>query len=151
MPCRLMITLMTAFTIALAACNGPSQEADKTEIRDLLERFLEGASESDAEIHDRFWSEDLIYTSSSGERYGKAAIMEGLENGDTPDPDEPSPVYSAEEVEINVYGDTAVLAFKLVADTGPNERDEFWNTGTLVRQDEAWRTVAWQATRIGVD
>lgn len=148
MPCRLTIALITVFTLALAACNGPDPEADKTEIRDLLDRFLEGASENDVEMHDRFWSEDLIYTSSSGERYGKSSIMAGLENGDTPDPDEPAPVYSAEEVEINLYGDTAVLAFKLVAEMGPNERDEFWNTGTLIRQDETWRTVAWQATRL---
>ena len=148
MPHRITIALMAIITITLAGCNEPDQQADKAEIRDLLDQFLEGASENDAEIHSRFWSEDLIYTSSAGERFGKASIMEGLENGDATESDEPTPVYSAEEVQINLYGDTVVLAFKLVAETGADERDEFWNTGTLIRLDDEWRTIAWQATQI---
>ncbi len=145
---RITIILMSLIMIPINACNSPDENTDKAEIRDLLDRFLEGASENDAEMHDRFWSDDLIYTSSAGERYGKSTIMEGMENGDSPEPDEPTPAYSAEEVQINLYGDTAVLAFKLVAEIEPDERDEFWNTGSLVRQDGEWRTVAWQATQI---
>ncbi len=148
MSCRITIFLITIIALTATACNSPDQEADKAEIRELLDRFLEGASTNDAEMHDRFWSDDLIYTSSAGERYGKSTIMEGMENGSQPDLDEPTPAYSAEEVQINLYGDTAVLAFKLVAETEADDRDEFWNTGTLVRQDGEWRTVAWQATKI---
>ena len=45
------------------------------ELTKLLEDFLAGASRNDAEMHDRFWAEDLIYTGSAGRRVGKADIL----------------------------------------------------------------------------
>ncbi|MDT8321430.1 MAG: hypothetical protein RQ826_12975, partial [Xanthomonadales bacterium] len=37
-----------------------------------------GASVNDVEMHARFWAEDLVYTSSAGERRGKSEIMASL-------------------------------------------------------------------------
>ncbi len=41
----------------------------------LLQDFLAGAGRNDAEVHERFWADDLIYTTSKGERKDKAAIL----------------------------------------------------------------------------
>ena len=88
----------------------------------------------------------MAATSSRGTRTTKAAILASF---DSVDEDLPAPVYSAEDVKLNRYGDTAVVAFKLVA-TPPNDSpvDYYFNTGTFVKRDGEWRVVAWQATRI---
>lgn len=112
----------------------------------LLNEFLAGASRNDATAHERFWAEQLIYTSSSGARFGKADILEGMEE------EEPGPetVYSAEDIRIQQYGDTAVVAFKLLGQVQEGDRElmQFFNTGTFVKAGGEWRAVAWQATRI---
>ena len=112
----------------------------------LLNEFLAGASRNDATAHERFWAEQLIYTSSSGARFGKADILEGMEE------EEPGPetVYSAEDIRIQQYGDTAVVAFKLLGQVQEGDRElmQFFNTGTYVKAGGEWRAVAWQATRI---
>lgn len=117
------------------------------ELHDLLDRFLAGASTNDVEMHDRFWTEDLIYTSSAGQRFGKAEIMAGLTE---PPPDDiDPPVYSSENVAIRIFGDIAVITFRLVAaDPAGNRSAEFFNTGVFERRDGQWKAFTWQATRI---
>jgi ketosteroid isomerase-like protein len=112
----------------------------------LLQAFLAGASKNDATAHDRFWSEDLVYTSSAGARFGKAEIMSGLESANDEDP----AVYSAEDIRIQQFGDTAVVTFRLVATPmkAAGEVTEYFNTGTFVKTSERWQAVAWQATKI---
>ncbi|MDX1642279.1 MAG: nuclear transport factor 2 family protein [Balneolaceae bacterium] len=131
-----------------------AQEMDeKASLENLLDKFLNCASVNDAEIHERFWAEDLIYTSSNGERVTKQDIMAVLEtNGNLMSSETPD--YHAEETQIKLLGDVAVVAFKLVAvsdsQRGP-ERMEFYNTGTFQKRDGQWKAVAWQATRIPED
>lgn len=124
---------------------------DKAILEDLLNEFLNGASENDAEMHDRFWAEDLIYTSSNGERVAKQDIMAGLRSSDDETMSSETPEYHAEETQIRLFDDIAVIAFKLVAVTdaaGEPGRMEFYNTGTFQKRDGHWKAVAWQATRI---
>lgn len=123
-------------------------DKDKQILSELLDEFLAGASVNDAEIHDRFWAEDLIYTGSAGTRTTKSEIMEELKNQTANESDE-MPVYHAEDLQINLYGKTAVTAFRLVAtfESGPNDM-QFYNTGTFVKRNDQWKAVAWQATRI---
>jgi ketosteroid isomerase-like protein len=131
-----------------------AQETNEKEIlRNLLDEFLDGASQNDADMHDRFWAEDLIYTSSNGERVTKQTIMDGLID-DSQNMNQQMPQYHAEESQIQLFDDIAVLAFKLVAVTlgsGGEERLEFYNTGTFQKRDGQWKAVAWQATRIPME
>ena len=123
---------------------------DEHALTELLHEFMDGATVNDPDIHNRFWAEDLIYTSSSGERIRKQDILEGLPS----EPVQPSatdPVYSAEDIEIQLYGDTAIVAFRLVAEIDNRNQAEvmnFYNTGTFLKRDGKWQVVAWQATRI---
>jgi ketosteroid isomerase-like protein len=121
---------------------------DRDALAEMLDWFL--ATVTEPATHERFWADDLVYTSSDGSRFGKAAILEGL--GDD-GPVAEGPAYAATEVDIRMYGDTAVLAFRLVASPGgkagsQEERMEYFNTGTFLKRDGEWRAVAWQATRI---
>lgn len=130
---------------------GPAYAEDATdELTGLLNTFLAGASIDSEEAHDRFWAEDLVYTSSSGTRFGKAEIMDGIAESDSTDTDEPATVYSAEQIQVKQYGNTAVVAFRLVGvdQDESSSRIEYFNTGTFLKRNDEWRVVAWQATRI---
>jgi len=123
--------------------------ADQAELARLLERFLDGASVNDARVHDRFWAEDLIYTGSDGRRFGKAEIMASLsdpEAGSEANAPAP-PEYSARDITIRVFGETAVVTFRLLARKDDELVGEYFNTGVFRKRERGWRAVTWQATR----
>ena len=124
--------------------------SDEETLTRMLNEFLAGASVNDIAAHERFWGDDLVYTSSSGHRFGKADIIVRNSPEDEASAQGPSIAYSAEEIRIRLYGDTAVVAFRLIGNVQeePPELLQYFNTGTFVRQDGEWRVVAWQATVI---
>jgi hypothetical protein len=149
--------LRTLFVTAVLVSGQAATASDGDDLTAMLHEFLAGASVGDAAAHDKFWSEDLIYTSSSGTRTNKAEIMEGMQqaadadDADDSDDSGPSVVYTAEEVQVDVYGETGVIAFKLVGTPQGESADDvsyYFNTGTFLKRDGVWKVVAWQATRI---
>ncbi|MBF8247296.1 MAG: nuclear transport factor 2 family protein [Bacteroidetes bacterium] len=121
------------------------------ELTALLNEFLAGASRNDAAIHDRFWADDLIYTGSAGRRIGKADIMRDLQKAPAPKPGDPTTVYTAEDVRIQQYGETAIVAFRLVGTTQKADTTQvakYFNTGTFLKRSGKWQVVSWQATKI---
>lgn len=146
---RLFVSLLAGLALCgpgVARGDDPAPAAQ--ELTALLRDFLAGASRNDAAAHERFWADELVYTSSAGERTNKAEILAGLQAG--PDPAEEPVVYSAEDIRIRQYGDMAVVAFRLVgtpAGTVKGTPKHYLNTGTFLRRDGEWRAVAWQATR----
>ncbi len=127
----------------------PAQGGEE-ELERLLDEFLAGASVNDAQIHDRFWAEDLVYTSSDGQRFGKDQIMQGLAEADGAEEAEEadSMDYSARDTRIRVFDDTAVVTFELVGKTKSQPPRRFYNTGVFRQHDGKWQAVAWQATRV---
>jgi ketosteroid isomerase-like protein len=122
---------------------------DAAELTKLLQDFLAGAGRNDAAMHERFWAEELIYTSALGRRKGKADIMREVRTESTPKPEEGTTVYTAEEIRIQQYGDTAIVAFRLVATTdkgGTKTVANYLNTGTFLKRNGKWQAVGWQAT-----
>lgn len=132
----------------------PVQAADDAaQLTDMLNEFLAGASINDPAAHERFWADDLIYTTSGGKRVSKADIMSDLTSPSESTGDEPETVYTAEDIRIQQYGDTAIVAFRLVGTprgdaAAPPQVQEYFNTGTFLRRDGVWQVVAWQATKI---
>ncbi|MDJ0940944.1 MAG: nuclear transport factor 2 family protein [Woeseiaceae bacterium] len=143
------------FRAALAVCLAlvfaiPATADDRDDLKKRLDEFLYGASRGDADVHESFWAEELVYTSSSGTRTDKSSIVEGMRAAPPSDPDNPAVVYTAEDVDIRVYDDMAVVAFRLVG-TAQDESgvaNEYFNTGTFQKREGRWKAVAWQATRI---
>lgn len=139
-----------------AACSPPASDApssdpseDTEALRTLLDDFLANADAQSA--HERFWADDVVYTSSTGARRGKAEIMAGFQGPETPEPEEAGPSYAGDQVDIRVYGDAAVVAFRLVI-MPPEASGEpvsyNYNTGTFLKRDGLWKAVSWQSTRI---
>ena len=146
-----LISLVTVL-LMLPFAGSAADSSDVDDLTTMLNEFLANAGV--AEVHERFWADDLIYTSSRGTRTTKAEIMAGFtasEQEASEEDDAAGPVYTAEDIQIQVYGDTAVVAFKLVA-TPPDASVvlTYFNTGTFLRRNGKWQVVAWQATAMPV-
>jgi hypothetical protein len=149
---KIMTRFATLMCIVILGV-GPALASDTDELRTLLQEFLAGSGTKEA--HAKFWSDDLVYTSSAGLRFGKAEIMAGFEDsgsGDEAGDDEPAMIYSGEDIDIRLYGDTAIVAFKLVGTPTDKAPDKdvlyYFNTGTFLKRDGVWKVIAWQATKI---
>jgi ketosteroid isomerase-like protein len=148
---RFLLSFVLLLSIACGVC---AQTAPATaELTKLLQDFLAGAGRNDIAMHERFWADDLIYTSAKGRRKGKADILRELreEAKATPTPGEETVIYTAEEIRIQQYGDTAIVAFRLVATTnkaGTKTVANYFNTGTFLKRNGKWQAVGWQATAI---
>lgn len=146
---RLLLSTVALLILKSAVCaqNAP----DAAELTKLLHDFLAGASRNDAAMHDRFWADDVIYTSALGVRRGKAEIMQSARSDAPPKPEEGTTVYTAEDIRIQQYGDSAIVAFRLVATmdkAGAKEVANYLNTGTFVKRGGKWQAVGWQATKM---
>jgi ketosteroid isomerase-like protein len=145
-------TISSAFLLLLFTSSAFAQAApDAAELTKLLNEFLAGASRNDAAIHDRFWADDLIYTRSAGRRVSKAEVMHDVRSAPAPKPTDPKTIYTAEDIRIQQYGNTAVVAFRLVATTetgGAKYVANLLNSGTFVKRDGKWQVVNWQSTRM---
>ncbi len=144
-----MLTVVCLLLMTSSFGFAQSPAPDAAELTRLLNEFLTRVN--DPAMHDRFWAEDLIYTGSSGRRVGKADIMRDMRSAPAPKPDDPKSVYTAEEVKIQQYGTTAIVAFRLVSTTtidGKTEVSKYLNTGTFLKRDGKWQVVGWQATKV---
>jgi len=142
----LLAILVFSFVVTVPAQRAPAA----AELTKLLNDFLAGAATNDAAMHDRFWADDLIYTGSSGRRRGKAEIMKDVRSAPPPKAGDPKTTYTAEEIRIQQYGNTAIVAFRLVATTekdGKTEVANYLNSGTFLKRKGKWQVVSWQATK----
>ncbi|HEY3663560.1 MAG TPA: nuclear transport factor 2 family protein [Chthoniobacterales bacterium] len=148
-----MKSFLTALLIGtlLGGLHAETPAADAPELTKLLREFLAGAGRNDAAIHERFWADDLIYTTSKGERKDKAAIMKEVRSEAPAKPGDETTVFTAEDIRIHQYGETAIVAFRLVGTTdkdGKKTINKYLNTGTFLKRNGQWQAVAWQATII---
>lgn len=149
----LLLLLSTSLVLADPSASPSATAPDGDSLKQLLKEFLDGAGRNDLAVHERFWADELVYTSSSGKRLGKADILRDMkaEAAAQKKTDEGETTYSAEDVRVMQYGNTAVVAFRLVATTKKESTTEvanYFNTGTFVKRDNKWQAVAWQATKI---
>lgn len=138
-------------TVLLLASAALAQAPAEAQLKTLLNDFLAAASHSpvsaaDKQMFDRFFADDVIYTRSSGAVISKADIMKSLD--EPADPKAPQASFSAEDVTVRQFGNTAVVTFRLVQKLGDGTTNSYRNTGTFVRRDKRWQAVAWQATKV---
>lgn len=150
---RIVSVAIVVIVLALGAHaqTTPAVAPDAGELTKLLTEFLAGASRNDAAVHDRFWAEDVIYTGSAGRRRGKAEIMRDVRAAPAHKPGDPQTTFSAEDIRIQQYGNTAIVAFRLVGATERNGRTDvanFLNSGTFLKRKGKWQVVNWQATKM---
>ena len=141
--------IRTLLALSLAA-TAHAVAPDSAALHTLLVQFLDGAGRDDVAIHERFWADDLIYTGSGGRRVGKAQIMADVRSAPAPRPEDPVTRYGAEDVRIQQYGNSAIVAFELVATTTKAESTSvarYLNTGFFLKRGGRWQAAGWQATK----
>jgi ketosteroid isomerase-like protein len=135
---------------SVAATVTRTQTSGTQEVTSLLREFIAGAGSGDRAIFEKFFADDVIYTRATGVVITKASIMESL--GRPAPASEGKSAYSAEDITVHEYGDTVIVAFRLVGRTehadGKVETAHYRNTGTFLRRNGRWQAVAWQATKI---
>ncbi len=129
----------------------PAAERTRAEITTLLTNFLSPEQNPTRAAHERFWADDLVYTSSAGKVTNKAEILASFDEAPAAVAQktaEPEPVYSAEDILVRPYGEMAALTFRLVA-RAPDGTTQFYrNSGTFLRRNGQWQAITWQATRV---
>ena len=149
---RTLVGLLCFFAATLLASAQDNQSASSSEqtkaaITKSLNDFL--TFTGDPAQHDRWWADDLVYTTSAGLVKTKAMIMQAF--ADAAKPGAPKPesraAYSAEDVLVRVYGETAALTFRLVARNADGSVSTYRNSGTLLHRNGKWQVVTWQATK----
>lgn len=146
----LLACITLAFAFSARAADAPDAIPV---IRGLLVDFL--THNSDPARHEKFWADDLIYTSAQGAVRTKPEIMKSVRDAASQSPTaSPSagapaaPVYTAENVAIRPYDGFAALTFRLVARHPDGTVDTYRNSGTLIFRDHRWQVVTWQATKV---
>lgn len=143
------IALLAVLALSPFLASAQPDAPDAAALQALLTEFL--GKVDDPAMHDRFWAEDLVYTRSAGVRIDKAELMKGMRAAPPQKPEDPKSTFTAEDVRVQQYGDTAVVAFRLVGTTSDGKTTEvakFLNTGTFVKRAGKWQAVAWQSTRV---
>jgi ketosteroid isomerase-like protein len=152
-PKAFVLILFFFFALAAVSKGIPRQAQSDSpaagELTAILEQFMQDATHGNAAGFESFFADDVIYTRSAGAVITKADIMRSM-RGAAPNP-APTTTYSAEDITVHQYGDTAIVAFRLVRrdDHGagnPPTLMNYRNTGTFLRRGGHWQAVAWQST-----
>ena len=80
--------------------------------------------------------------------------MRDVRAAPAPKPGDPTTIFSAADIRIQQYGNTAIVAFRLVGTTAKNGTTEvmnYLNSGTFVKRNGKWQVVNWQSTRMPRD
>jgi hypothetical protein len=135
-----------------------STDAARTreEITTMLSSFLTQDVNNSKAGHERFWADDLVYTSSAGAVKSKADILKTFEESPEADkskegassPKEPTSVYTAEEILVRPYGEMAALTFRLVQRNSDGATNYYRNSGTFLLRNGKWQAISWQATKV---
>jgi len=137
--------LLALFAIAALPARAAESSETVAEITQLLNWFLAPENNPRAATHQRFWAEDVVYTSSSGVVRRKAEILASFD-GSERSADEMR--WSAEDVLVRPYNDAAALTFRLVGRAADGKASLYRNSAMFLKRDGEWRAVTWQATRI---
>jgi hypothetical protein len=151
----MLLFALPGLLAAIAAHGGDANPPDagrtRTEIAAMLTTFLTPSVNNSAAGHERFWADDLVYTSSTGAVKGKADIIKSFAEEPKAEPekkDKPGPVFTAEDVLVRPYGDMAALTFRLVEHDPDGKVSYFRNSGTFLLRHGKWQAITWQATRV---
>lgn len=145
---RRYLTILLLSLLISFPSNATDIADDISTLSTLLDEFLAGQTKAH---HQRFWADDLVYTSSSGTRFGKEQIIASYDDENVRQDPTGGVAYSGVDKDIRIYGNIAVVAFKLVAADDDEILQTYFNTGTFIKRDGEWRAVAWQATKIPQD
>ena len=133
----------------------PPTNAPAPRSRRSSTRFLSPEQNPTRAAHERFWADDLVYTSSAGKVTNKAEILKlvrrGAERGAAAKAGENrSRSTPPRTSSCAPDGEVAALTFRLVARAADGSMQHYRNSGTFLFRDGKWQAITWQATKVPV-
>lgn len=149
--CAAIVFLLASFAVGQTTPKAQPSNATR-ELTTMLNQFMRDASSNNRAGFERFFADDVIYTGSNGMVHTKADIMRSVNAPQKANAAEERQDYSAEDIVVRDFGDTAIVAFQLVARThhagGKIEISNYRDTGAFLRRNGRWQAIAWQATKM---
>jgi ketosteroid isomerase-like protein len=140
-----LIVLLIVSPSARAGTPAPLVES---EIRGLESELNAALSKVDAKAIDRLWADDFVFVNPSGRIANKAQRMERLK---PPDPTAPALISTVDDVQIRVYGDSAVAIVRTTwrgSIDGKAIADPYIATHVWVHSAEQWRLASAHVSRV---
>jgi len=116
------------------------------EFRDLDRGWVAAYLQGDTELFDRIWIEGFIFTFPFGQGTNKAQEIANIKCGDLA-----LESLSTDNIKVKVYGQTAVMAGRLMMKGRYKDQDisgQYNYTNVLGKQQDCWRIVASHAAHI---
>jgi ketosteroid isomerase-like protein len=116
------------------------------EFRDLDRGWVAAYLQGDTELFDRIWIESFIFTFPFGQGANKAQEIADIKCGDLT-----FESLSTDNMKVRVYGETAVVAGRLMVNGRYKDRDisgQYNYTNVLGKQQGSWRIVASHAAPV---
>ena len=129
---RFSLFLFLAF-LAIPAIGAEVNSTDEKAVLAAEKAWADAAVAADVNTLDRLFSDDLVYTHSSGKQQTKAQVIDDIKNKRV------NLDYDNETTSLRQYGNVMLVAHK---------RGGTFYTMVWVRQPGGWRLVSRQATRL---
>jgi len=147
-----LITVMALVMIAALVgpskaekARGPSGKTEE-EIQELHNKLIQAQLNSDIAALDLIMADDHIFTNPLGVVQTKAQRLAEIQSGSRK-----LEVFSVTDVQVRVYGDTAVVTSRAMLKgqrQGQDISGQFRGIDVYVKKQGRWQVVAAQATRI---
>ena len=128
-------------------CEGMmSDEAQKEALLEIHHARLKALVDGDVETLDRYVSDDMIYTSPTGETLTKAQAYDGFRSGANE-----VEQMDSDDIEIRLYGDAAIITYRARARMRVGKHATtglIRSTATYIRAEIGWRLVSQHQSRI---
>lgn len=141
----LILTTSTGMQSQTTASRQKQGVDTEAQVQMVNREWFEALRKGDAAAFDRLTTQDFVITNVSGDVRNKKQM---LSNNPAPRFDS-TETYSDEDVNVRIYGGTAIITGRITTKTLNKPSVSFRYTNVYVKQAERWKTAASQLTRIG--
>ncbi len=120
---------------------------DEQAVRQMLNELSAALGRNDTAALDRIYADSFTFVGDTGVMTTKAQRLAAFKSGDMK-----YESISFDNVNVRMYGKTAVATFRVTSKLKTNGKDaggQFMTTATFVKMNGRWQEVAAQSTRIG--
>lgn len=142
-----LIFVLIMFAVPVVGQQTRKAGAEQELLR-LQREWLDAYQKHDAAALERIEAEDFTLTEGDGKVTTKAEDVASLRNAKPPQPDD---AFDVEDVQVRLYGDTAVLIGRVIIkyrNKGQMVAEQYRYTDTYLKRRGKWQVVASQLTRI---
>ena len=148
----LLAVAMLVVLPALVICqttrsNANKKGGDEQAVQQVLNELAAALRNNDSAALDRIYADGYTFVSDTGALTTKAQRLAAFQSGEMK-----FESISFDDVNIHIYGDTAVATFSVTSKYAPGVKSlggKFMTTATFIKRKGRWVEIAAQSTRVG--